>query len=86
MAVANDRQRPIAVPRLDDIDEAQVRLSYDRAADTLWVSLVGEPPPAYNRYVDDDTMFRIDPRTGAVVGLEIERFLERALIPRPAID
>jgi len=82
MAVANTRQRPIAVPRLDDIDEAQVRLSYDREADTLWVSLVGEPPPAYNLYVDDDTMYRVDPTTGTVVGLEIERFLERALAHR----
>ncbi len=75
-------QRPRAVaepPKLEEIDQAHVRVSYDRLADSLLVSLTDPPRAASNRYVDDDTMFRVDPATGEVVGLEIERFLERAL-------
>jgi len=67
------------VPAVDNLDPAAIRVAYDHEADTLWVSLVGEPPPAYNVYVADDTMYRVDPHTGEVVGLEIERFLEHAL-------
>lgn len=83
MAVIHDRQLPIKIPRPADVRAADVRLDYDREADTLWVSLVGAPRPAYNTYVEDDLMYRVDPHTGEVVGLEIERFLERALRPRP---
>jgi uncharacterized protein YuzE len=67
------------VPSQAEVDAASVRIDYDHPTDTLWVSLVGEPRPAYNVYVDDDAMYRVDPHTGEVVGLEIERFLERAL-------
>ncbi len=79
MAMTRDRQRPLKVPTLPDIDAANVRVEYDHPTDRLWVSLVGEPHPASNVYVDDDAMYRVDPHTGEVVGLEIERFLERAL-------
>ena len=87
MAVTDTRRIKLKLPNLDDIDEAQVRVAYNRLADTLWVSLVGDPRRAYNVYTDDaDTMFRVDPYTGEVVGLEIEHFLDRALRLSPDVD
>ena len=87
MAVTDTRGIEPKVPNLDAIDEAQVRVAYNRLADTLWVSLVGDPRPAYNVHTDDDdTMFRVGPDTGEVVGLEIENFLDRALRLSPDVD
>ena len=87
MAITDTRRIKPKPPALEDIDQAQVQLKYDRLSDTLWVSLVGDPRPAYNVYTDDDdTMFRVDPYTGEVVGLEIEHFLDRALRLSPDVD
>jgi uncharacterized protein YuzE len=86
MAVIENRGMTPKVPRLEDIAEDHVRVAYDRRSDTLWVSLTGDPRPAYNVYADDDTMFRIDPDTNEVVGLEIEHFLHRALSLSPEPD
>lgn len=81
MAVTEPRASHPIVPRLDDLAENQVQVAYDRRSDTLSVSLVGDPHPAYNAYVDDDTMLRVDPETDEVVGIEIEQFLHRLLQP-----
>lgn len=45
-------------------------LAYDREADVLYLS-VGEPRRAISREVGDDVLLRLDPDTGAVVGLTI---------------
>jgi hypothetical protein len=79
MAMTESRELTPKVPVLEEIDQTQVRVSYNRLADTLWVSLVGESKPAVSVYVDDDTIFRVDPYTEEVVGFEIENFLERTL-------
>jgi len=47
-----------------------MQLAYDREADVLYLS-VGEPRRAISREVGDDVLMRIDPDTGAVVGLTI---------------
>jgi hypothetical protein len=69
------------VPRLEDIDGDKIRLDYDPLADSLWVSLTGDARPIVNVYseTDDDLMYLVDPYTQEVVGLEIERFLDRLL-------
>ena len=69
------------LPRLEDIDGAQIRLDYDTLSDSLWVSFVGGARPAVNVYAetDDDLMYLVDPITEEVVGLEVENFLGRAL-------
>lgn len=77
--MTESRELTPKVPDLEEIDQTQVRVSYNRLADTLWVSLVGEPKPAVSVYVDDDTIFRVDPYPEEVIGFEIENFLERTL-------
>lgn len=47
-----------------------MQLAYDREADVLYLS-VGEPRRAISREIGDDVLLRIDPDTGAVVGLTI---------------
>lgn len=47
-----------------------MQLSYDQATDVLYLS-VGQPRRAISREVGDDVLLRIDPDTGAVVGLTI---------------
>jgi len=73
-------------PPLDDIDLAKVGVAYDPTTDTLAVTLTGAPRPAISRYVDDNTLYRVDPTTDAVVAVEVERFLERLLTLRSTGD
>lgn len=47
-----------------------MNLSYDAEADVLYLS-IGEPRPAISREIGDDIVLRVDPLTGAVVGLTI---------------
>ncbi len=50
--------------------EQMMQLAYDRDADVLYLS-IGEPRPAISREIGDDVLLRIDPKTGAVVGLTV---------------
>jgi uncharacterized protein YuzE len=47
-----------------------MQLVYDHEADVLYVS-VGGPRHAVSREIGDDVLLRINPETGAVVGLTI---------------
>ena len=88
MAVTETRELKPKLPRLEDIDGAQIRLDYDKLSDSLWVSFVGGARPTVNVYAetDDDLMYLVDPLTEEVVGLEIENFLYRALRVSPNVD
>ena len=46
------------------------QLSYDRDADVLYLS-IGAPRPAISREIGDDVLLRVDPDTGAIVGLTV---------------
>ena len=50
----------------DDI----MQIAYDHEADVLYLS-IGEPRRALSREIGDDVLLRIDPETGAIVGLTI---------------
>ncbi|MBC8100635.1 MAG: DUF2283 domain-containing protein [Armatimonadetes bacterium] len=53
------------------MDQTQVmQLAYDHEADVLYLS-VGAPRAAISREVGDDILLRIDPVSGAVVGLTV---------------
>ena len=79
MAVTRSRAIVPKVPTLDELDEAEIALDYDRATDTLAVTFTGSSRPAITHYADDDTIYRLDPETAEVIGLEIEDFLARLL-------
>ena len=79
MAVTGPRSIRPKVPKPEDLEGADILLDYDRPTDTLSVSFGGPPRPAVSVYVDDDTIYRINPMTQHVVGLEIEAFLGRPL-------
>ena len=81
MALTETRELKPKLPRLEDIDEGEIRLDYDKRSDSLWVSFVGGAQPVVNVYAetDDDLMYLVDSVTEEVVGLEIDRFLERGL-------
>lgn len=78
MAIAKRRLTP-KVPPIEMLDRSKVQVDYDRDEDTLFVNLVGMPRPAISTYVDDDTIYRLDPVTEEVVGVEVEHFLEDLL-------
>ena len=78
MAVTRRRLTP-KPPPLDTIDRAGVAVDYDPTEDTLFVNLFGAPRPAVSVYVDDDTIYRVDPISANVVGIESENFLARFL-------
>ena len=51
---------------MDEVNQ----LFYDKDADVLYLS-VGAPRPAISREVGDDVLLRLDPNSGAVVGMTI---------------
>lgn len=50
--------------------EHVMHIAYDREADVLYLS-VGEPRAAVSQEIGDDVLLRVDPETGAVVGLTV---------------
>jgi len=47
-----------------------MQIAYDAESDVLYVS-VGEPRRAITREMSEDVLLRIDPESGAVVGITI---------------
>ncbi|MDP9363215.1 MAG: DUF2283 domain-containing protein [Chloroflexota bacterium] len=78
MAIAKRRLTP-KPPPFDTLDRTKVKVEYEPDEDTLFVHLLGGPQPAISKYVDDDTIYRLDPVTEAVVGVEVENFLANLL-------
>jgi hypothetical protein len=70
-------------PDLTSLQSEQVRLTYDRPTDTLFVDFYGEARPAASVPLDrgdrDYIYLRVDPDTDAVVGLQIKHFLSYAI-------
>jgi hypothetical protein len=58
---------------------------YDRAGDHLRISFKASPAPAYSLPVMDYVAFRVDLDSGEIVGMEIERFLARAIAKHPEL-
>jgi uncharacterized protein YuzE len=54
-------------------------LAYDREADVLYLS-IGEPRRAVSRELGDDVLLRVDPDTGAVVGLTVLNLSTRSTL------
>jgi hypothetical protein len=67
----------------DSLGPDDVRLIYNREDDVLIVSLIGDPRPAISRPVNDYAVLRVDPVTGEMYGVEIERFLSKAIFAEP---
>ncbi len=67
----------------------QVRFTYDRPTDTLFVDFYGQAHSAASVPLDrgdrDYLYVRVDPETDAVVGLQIEHFLSYAVAQHPEI-
>ena len=86
MAVASDAPR-FAPKWPENLPPGQVRSTYDRVSDTLFVNFYGEARPASSEPVDlggrDYVFVRVDPLTGEVVGLQIESFLAYAVKQHP---
>ena len=76
-------------PDLTALPLDQMRLTYDRPSDTLFVDFYGEARPAANVPLDrgdrDYVFARVDPETDAVVGLQIEHFLSYAVEQHPEL-
>jgi hypothetical protein len=76
-------------PDLTALPSDQVRLTYDRPTDTLFVDFYGEVRPAASIPLDrgdrDYVYLRVDPETDAVVGLQIEHFLSYAIKQHPEL-
>jgi hypothetical protein len=76
-------------PEFNATSPAQVRFTYDRPTDTLFVDFHGEARPAASIALargDRDYLFlRVDPETEEVVGLQIEHFLSYAVTQHPEL-
>jgi hypothetical protein len=76
-------------PNLTSLQLHEVRLTYDRPSDTLFVDFYGEARPAASVPLDrgerDYLYARVDPQTEAVVGLQIEHFLSYAIEQHPEL-
>jgi hypothetical protein len=76
-------------PEPSSLSANQVRFTYDRPTDTLFVDFYGDARPAASVPLergDRDYLFlRVDPETEEVVGLQIEHFLSYAVIQHPEL-
>ena len=76
-------------PDLTSVPSDQVRLTYDRPTDTLFVDFYGEARAAASVPLDrgdrDYLYVRVDPETDEVVGLQIEHFLSYAIEQHPEL-
>lgn len=76
-------------PDLTSLPLDQLRLTYDRPSDTLFIDFYGEARPAasvpFDRGDRDYLYARVDPETDAVVGLQIEHFLSYAIEQHPEL-
>jgi hypothetical protein len=76
-------------PDLISLPLGQIRLTYDRPSDTLFVDFFGDARPAASIPLergDRDYLYaRVDPETDAVVGLQIEHFLSYAIEQHPEL-
>ena len=74
-------------PDITSLPVEQVRFTYDRPTDTLFVDFYGEARPAASVPLDrrdrDYVYIRVDRETDAVVGLQIEHFLSYAIEQHP---
>lgn len=56
-----------------------MQIAYDAESDVLYVS-VGEPRRAITREMSEDVLLRIDPESGAVVGITILHLSTRSAL------
>lgn len=71
------------LPRPDEIDPARLVITYNDAADTLYVHFFERGQPATSIDVDECLYLRVDRTTQRVVGLQIEGYLIRAVREHP---
>ena len=71
------------LPRLEEIDPARLVITYNDAADTLYVHFFKRGEPATSIDVDECLYLRVDRTDRRVVGLQIEGFLIRAVREHP---
>lgn len=70
--------------RWDDVDSAQIAISYDRPSDTLLIHLFGRRRPSVSVPVDRYLYVLVDPESAQVVGIHIEGFLAQAVSEHPS--
>jgi len=63
----------VLIERYEDV----MQLSYDLETDVLYLS-IGTPRRAISREMGDDVLLRIDPETGAIIGLTVFNFSTRS--------
>jgi len=71
------------LPTAEEIDPSRLVLSYNDAADTLYVHFYERGQPATSVDVDECLYLRVDRTTHRVVGLQIEGYLIRAVHEHP---
>ena len=71
------------LPRPEEIDPARLVITYNDAADTLYVHFFERGEPATSIDVDECLYLRVDRTNRRVVGLQIEGFLIRAVREHP---
>ena len=88
--MAVDVGAPVFDPRIPDLKDLRadlLRFVYERATDTMFVDFYGQARPASSEPLDtgdrDYIFVRVDPKTGEVVGLQIEDFLAYAVEQNP---
>lgn len=74
-------------PEIDSLPKGEVRFTYDRRIDTLFVNFYGKAHPASSEPLDvgerDYPFVRVEPLTQEVVGLRFEDFLSYAVRLHP---
>lgn len=73
------------LPPRGEIDAEQASFNYDALSDMMIVHFHRPPRPGVAVQKVGDLFYRVDPETQAVVGFQIEYFLNRAILEHPGL-
>lgn len=74
---------PRGLPTLDEVDLADVKLSYDRDSDILLIHFTDRGRVGVVDYVSDVLAVLVDVETEDMVGLQVEDFLSKVVADNP---
>ena len=75
----------ITIPGLEQLSQTSISFEYDRRSDSLYIHLAPPGSAGVSVAVDEHMLLRLHPKTSEVIGVEIESFLNSAVVENPEL-
>lgn len=77
--------RNITIPNIESLDAGDLTFEYDERSDSLFIYLARPGTPGVSVALDEHLLFRVDPNSEELIGIEIEGFLTSAVQKDPRL-